>query len=388
MIRDLASLLAPVQEEVFLDHFLSKRRLQVKSGQVDRARSLLPWPTINHLIASDMIPAHRLRIVRASVDVPPRMYRRSGSQELRPGALQALLAQGVSIVIDHVDNLVPQIGLLADALERRLAHVVGINAYLSFGQGGALQAHADDHDVLVIQIHGRKRWRSYGSPVLLPVERPKIPKFTADTAVWGDTLQPGDVLYLPRGEVHEAALDGTHSVHLTIGIVTGHGIDFMNWLSRKAAADLVFRKDITRLGGEASLRQHEAELRARLHALIDTTSLDEFLDAKDAERSPHPFLNMGHIGEDSGPAEHTVVVPALRRRISFGGGEEVEIGGESYRLSQNAQRVLELLIARNALAFDELLRTLAGVLSGDEARVAVLELARNGLVSLDEQAAD
>jgi ribosomal protein L16 Arg81 hydroxylase len=387
-IRDLASLLAPVQEGVFLDHFLNKLRLHVKAGHADRAKALLPWATMNHLIATDAIPADRLRIVRASVDVPPLMYRRqSGSQELRTGALQALLAQGVSIVINSVDDLVPQIGFLADALERRLAHRVGINAYLSFGQGSALKPHADDHDVLVVQVHGRKRWRSYGSPFALPVEKRKSPKFAPEDAVWEDTLEPGDVLYLPRGEVHEAALAGAHSVHLTIAIVTGRGVDFINWLSKQAAADLAFRTDITRLGGDAALRQQAADLRARLHALIDTARLDDFLDAQDAERSPRPLLNMGHIGDDAGPAEHTVVTPALRRRISLGSGEEaVEIGGERYRLSAHAQRVLGLLAERNALEFGELLRALADALGRDEARAAVLELARSGLVSFEEQA--
>jgi cupin superfamily protein len=389
MIRDLASLVAPVQEKVLIDHFLNKQRLHVKAQQADRAESLFPWATVNHLLASDSIPADRLRIVRASVDLPASMYRRqSGSKELRAGALQALLAQGVSIVINFVDEMVPQIGHLADALERRLGHRIGINAYLSFGQGSALKPHADDHDVFVLQVHGRKRWRSYGSPFLLPVERRKSPTFAPEDAVWTDTLEPGDVLYLPRGEVHEAALDGANSVHLTAAITTERGVDFVRWLSQKAEADLAFRKDITRLGGETALTQQEADLRARLHALIDTASLGTFLDAQDAERPSRPLLNMGHIGSDDGPAERTLVVPALRRRMSFGGGEAaVEIAGERYRLSVNAKRILGLLLERNALEFGELAGALGDGLGRDEARAGVLELARNGLVSLEERAA-
>jgi ribosomal protein L16 Arg81 hydroxylase len=386
MIRDLASLLAPIQEEVFLDHFLNKLRLHIKAVQADRAEALLPWATINHLIAADILPADRLRIVRDSVDLAPLMYRQSSSHELRAGSLQALLAQGVSIVVNFVDDLVPQIGVLADALERRFAHRVGINAYLSFGKGSALKPHADDHDVLVLQVHGRKHWRSYGSPFPLPVERRKSPKFAPEAAKWEGTLEPGDVLYLPRGEVHEAALEGAHSVHLTIAIATQRGVDFIRWLSQKAAADLPFRTDVTRLGGEAALRKQEADLRARLHALIDATSLSDFLDAQDAERSPRAVLNMSHIGSDVGPADHTVLVPAVRRALLLGsGGEFVEIGGERFRLSANAQRVLSLLVASNAVKFSELLLALGDVIDRENARAAVLELARTGLVGFVEQ---
>ena len=385
MIQDLSSLLAPVREEVFLDHFLNKARLHMKGAQAKRAAALLPWATVNHLLAANIVPPEQLRIVRESVDVPPLMYRRSGSHELRAGALQALLAQGVSIVINFIDDLVPQIGHLADALERTFAHRVGINAYLSFGTGSALKPHADDHDVLVLQVHGRKRWRTYGSPYELPVERRKSPDLPREAAVWEDTLEPGDVLYLPRGEVHEAASEGQHSLHLTIAIITRRGVDFVGWLSQRAAEDLVFRRDITRLSGTTALKQQEAELRAHLHTLIDKASLTDFLDAQDKERSPRPILNMGHIGSVAGLGERTLVVPALKRRIPLDSkGENVEIGVERYRLSAGAQHVLGMLVERNALEFGELSVALAGVLDRQAAQTAVLELARSGLVSLEE----
>ena len=153
MLRDLASLLAPASEQTFLDRFLQKARLHVKSDDPARAVSLFPWSTINQLIESDLLPPDRLRVLRANTEILPSLFRHSdGERQLRPGALQSLLRQGVSLVINGVADLVPQIGRLTDAIERRLGHRTWANAYLSFGRGSAFKAHWDPHDVVVLQM--------------------------------------------------------------------------------------------------------------------------------------------------------------------------------------------------------------------------------------------
>ena len=387
MMRDLASLLAPVSERSFLDHFLGKERLHVKPGDPGRAVSLFPWATINRLIDSDVLPPDRLRVVRANTPILPPMFRHTdGTQRLRAGAFQALLRQGVSLVVNAVDDLVPEIGRLADAIERRLGHRAWVNAYLSFGRGSALRAHWDSHDVLVLQVHGSKRWRSYGTPMPFPVENhgPREP-FGREVA-WEGLLEPGDVLYLPRGEVHEAALEGPNSVHLTIGIQTLSGIDFLRWLAARAAADVLARMDLTRVGGEAALRLHETRLKERLHALIDSASIATYLDAEDENRKPRPLLSIGLF---EGLDAATLIVPAPRRRIRLPAeGEadrDVVIGGEPHRLSAAARRVLDLLLARDGLAFGDLMAVFGSTIGEKMLRQAVTDLAKEGLVGLERQ---
>ena len=286
MIFDLPSLLHPVDEATFLQHFIEKRRLHVRTSERGRAAGLLPWATVNHLIECDVLPPDRLRVIRANIDVATLMYRRRDEHKhLRAGALQQLLAQGASVIINDVSDLVPAIGGLSDNIERRLGHRVGVNAYLSFGRGSAFKAHFDYHDVLVLQVHGRKRWRSHGTPFPSPVEQlePEPGKEAPPEIAWEEVLEPGDLLYLPRGEVHEAAVEGPNSVHLTIGIHIRHGVHLFEWLRKRAALDPEIRKDLTRAAGTEALRRHEATLKERLHAIVDAASVEEFLSAEDAE---------------------------------------------------------------------------------------------------------
>jgi len=247
MIRDLASLLTPTTEDTFLKAFLEKSRVHVKSDDPGRAKSLLPWAEINRLIESDVLPADRLRVVRANVDVLPFMFRSSDrTAQLRAGALRSLLAQGASLIINRIDDIVTGIGHLADAIERRLSSTVSVNAYLSFGRGSAFKAHWDSHDVLVVQLHGSKRWRSFGTPMAFPVEGAGPAEPFPRDAIWEDRMVPGDVLYLPRGEIHEAALEGSEpSAHLTIGIAAPHGIDLLQSMVKTAMGDAVARADVT-----------------------------------------------------------------------------------------------------------------------------------------------
>ena len=43
-------------------------------------------------------------------------------------------------------------------------------------------------------------------------------------------------------------VEGPSSVHLTIGLQTLCGIDFLLWLAEQGAADVLLRKDVTRAG--------------------------------------------------------------------------------------------------------------------------------------------
>ena len=80
----------------------------------------------------------------------------------------------------------------------------------------------DTRDVFILQIEGSKQWRIYDSSIQLPlksqqyhpaVERLGSPLYQFDvTAV--------DVIYVPRGYIHEAATADSTSVHITVGVVS------------------------------------------------------------------------------------------------------------------------------------------------------------------------
>ncbi|KAL4035976.1 hypothetical protein IC575_004690 [Cucumis melo] len=106
---------------------------------------------------------------------------------------------------------------------------VGANMYLTPPGSQGLTRHYDDHCVFVCQLAGSKQWTVFSPPrIRLPRlydfhEFPSCSEVESALAVGRQFfLREGDVLYIPRGFLHEARTvsggpDGS-SLHLTFGI--------------------------------------------------------------------------------------------------------------------------------------------------------------------------
>ena len=135
---------------------------------------------------------------------------------------------------------------------------IQVNAYLSFSKGGAFKRHRDIHDVLVVQVYGNKRWCVWNAEVPNPVETAsKInvndESLTPDQEI---KMAPGDVLFIPRGEPHSAAVSTKHSVHLTIGLKSQNGINFVDHLREEAAKDPILRMDLPRHSSDEQMNAY------------------------------------------------------------------------------------------------------------------------------------
>ena len=102
------------------------------------------------------------------------------------------------------------------ALECLLHKPVTASAFWSQG-GMQAPVHSDDHDLLVIQIIGRKRWFIAEGPASLENTWERIPGLPPSLGTPATfAVAPGDAVYLPRGTVH--AVEGDEeSIHVSIG---------------------------------------------------------------------------------------------------------------------------------------------------------------------------
>ena len=172
------------------------------------------------------------RLVRAGTTLPPSAYCRTAGighrtidDVIQPNRVLELYADGATMVLQGLQLTDPRLGRVANNLALALDHPVQINAYLSPAAARGLELHFDFHDVFVLQLDGRKRWRVWEP---LPRTRDpvrsgaKIPLPTLDELgepLLDLTLRPGDCLYLPRGFPHAAETIDAASSHLTIGVL-------------------------------------------------------------------------------------------------------------------------------------------------------------------------
>jgi len=269
-------------------------------------------------------------------------------------------------------------------MERQLGFTVGVNAYFSFSSGGAFKPHWDRHDVLVVQVHGAKTWKIWDSTFKNPIEKSHLARHDlTDAPAQELELSPGDVLYIPRGEPHAASVSGGSSVHLTFGLNSLNGVDVLQQLHEAAGQDDFLRGDLPPRAATGQLRDHQSELKARLHRLVDSLDLAAWLENADANR---PAVRQPSLAWSDQPGD--VLRLTLRRRISLpdaGDGEPppVTIGGTAYTLSPAAIDILRRLFASEGDSRGDLMEALAARHGRAAVTAGLRELSRLGFLVTD-----
>nr|XP_020735538.1 bifunctional lysine-specific demethylase and histidyl-hydroxylase MINA [Odocoileus virginianus texanus] len=107
---------------------------------------------------------------------------------------------------------------IQEKLECFFGSLVGSNVYITPAGAQGLPPHYDDVEVFVLQLEGEKRWRLYQPTVPLAREYSLEAEDRIGRPTHEFTLKPGDLLYFPRGTIHQAATpEGlAHSTHVTI----------------------------------------------------------------------------------------------------------------------------------------------------------------------------
>jgi hypothetical protein len=188
------------------------------------------------------------------------------------GGLEALYQEyrrGSSIVLLFLHERWPPLKILCQSLSSELSSRVQANMYLTPPGAQALKTHYDTHDVLVLQIHGKKRWRLFDRAVQLPLSHDRYTgneDISLGSPMTEVTLNPGDLLYLPRGYPHDAQSADSASLHLTIGVLS---ITWASVLLRAVQSAIdgnpVFRQSLPPgFGGSPCLQDLEAVPASRI----------------------------------------------------------------------------------------------------------------------------
>lgn len=358
----------PIDPSEIADAFAGTRRLFRKTDRAAAFARLLPWEAVGALVTAEALQKGQVTIARQGRPVPLEMSG-AGTGRLAPEAIQALCDQGASLVLNDVGRQLPAIAAMNAMLERHLRCEIHTNAYASFNRDSAFKAHFDSQNVLILQLQGRKRWWCYGQKVRFPLKGQAFSTLEdLPSAEWEGVLEPGDILYLPRGDVHRAAVEGPQSLHLTVTMIPPNGADVMAWLGRKMLDDEIGREYLPVFGSAEGRDAHQAALRAAFHRIVDLFDMDTFLAEADRDRSPCRPLSLG-LSLPFGP--DTIVQPALRRRLPG-----AVIAARYGSLSDAERVVLELLLEEDALSIRQIFDKFPDV----DVHLSVKTLIKMGLV--------
>ena len=185
------------------------------------------------------------------------------------------ITRGASLVLNEVETLHPPIRGIVGAIESALGARASANVYCSWQHHQAFDSHFDRHDVFALQVLGEKRWNIYAGRAEHPIEHAmfhNVPQATYDQmkgqVAKQVTMRPGDLIYLPRGQFHDAIATDAASIHVTFSATAPNGLDWLTQLWNEAVALPEFRAYLPRVEGS----QDQETMRLHLQGLLQKLS--------------------------------------------------------------------------------------------------------------------
>ncbi|MDH7972381.1 cupin domain-containing protein [Sphingomonas sp. AR_OL41] len=270
MIADLAGLIAPLSVGAFRQHLARRVPLLLRS-EVDVA-TLLDWDSFFDAALGDDFPARRLRVTKEARQLPTVFYRHRG--RVKRDAIAKVLETGGSVIAYDLHRFVPALSRLVASAEAETGeHIVGA-AIAGTGEHGALPAHYDDGDLLVIQIAGSKHWVVHADPMIDPVVgAPQVRTHAAPVPLLDTVLAPGDMLLLPAGYRHHCMVAAERSLHIGLFFYPLTAPRTLDLMMRDMIESPVARRPIR--GDNEMEPALEAALKHMLRERIERLSLAE-----------------------------------------------------------------------------------------------------------------
>ncbi|MEM1379243.1 MAG: cupin domain-containing protein [Pseudomonadota bacterium] len=385
-----SDLIAPMSADAFMRDGFGQKPVHIQADPGARS-GLLTWDGFNEALAvSRYWTDARLRIIMGSRFAMPQHYcddaKTLDGQVMLANAdkVRAFLGMGASMVANQIDGVSPTVKRYARVLQQHFGAKIAANVYCSFCDVQAFETHYDLHDVFAVQTEGEKVWRIWEGRADTPIHglpdgegTSRYLQATKGRLLFEAHMKPGDVLYLPRGQYHDALASSSASLHVTFSISPVRGIDVIDVLRDEAEGEALFRSYVP--DGRADRTAIKAYLQAMAQRLAAMAGSDALLDA----------IALKQASFDPGPDDYALPhTPDLTFYAPTGQPSRIERRDEGYMLLTQRENII-LGKAHRAASWmlqqpffsDLSLRASYPELSEDEARLLVQSLVNLGLIA-------
>ena len=361
------SLATEVFNPIGWDDFLANnwhKSIAHLSGAEQRFAALLNWDRLSRLLEWTPLRPRRMQLLRGGELLSEERYLRlmDGGARLDAGRLSAELGSGATLVVNFIDELIPELAELADELAKLLNVETSINVYASWREQSGLDLHADHHDVLVLQVEGDKHWSVYEPTRHNPLKGdPFVAPHPDAEPVWSGLLRNGGVLYIPAGFPHLASAVNGPSLHLTVALSESNGIDYLTWLVSQLRDD----EDMRSASPRSSCDGWLTRVREVVANAVSPSSLASFHSARAGRLDARPRFSFPDIAGRMPLewSEFTRIRLTSRRslgiRYTVGGPTAVEVLAQNWPCSSSVGQRLATLSSMEVSDIGSLTRGLA-----------------------------
>jgi ribosomal protein L16 Arg81 hydroxylase len=214
----LTQLLQPVGLDAFVSRYYEREALVIHREQAGFYDGLLSLQTLDELISGNSLSTDEIIVVDHARNIQPEDYLHE-DETVDAVQVHRLFDAGATITLRQLQQRAPALANLCRGVEQQLSCRCQANLYFTPANAQGFDTHHDTHDVFILQLAGSKRWHTYepALPLPLPGQRYYWKTPPAEPPASAFTLQPGDLLYCPRGTPHDAQATHEASVHISLG---------------------------------------------------------------------------------------------------------------------------------------------------------------------------
>lgn len=275
----LVDLLKPYSVEEFLKYHWTSKAIFI-SGETNKSFThLFSWEKLSYLLNFHHFKYPELRLALDEKVL----------EEGENANLSKWCQEGATIIINGVHKRLPEITKFTEEVKYDLGCGAQVNAYCSWPGKQGFTSHYDTHEVFILQVDGSKKWYVFSNTIKYPLPEQKSVSLTPPNAepYLTCTLNPGDVLYIPRGHWHYAIAVDQPSLHLTLGVHGKTGIDFLEWLVSELRQKEEWRKNLPLRKDKVSINTQIDNLIQDLNQyIVDNNLGNEYVSYLDRFRKP------------------------------------------------------------------------------------------------------
>ena len=200
-----------------------------------------------------------------------------GLEMLRPDVdkVQNWILKGSSLILNEIEKLTNNLQDTVNDLQELTNGKCQGNLYFSMQSRQAFGPHCDDHDVFALHFEGEKIWNIYENIEKNPINHPMF-KYNAEERekkagkmIDQVTLQPGDLLYLPRGQYHDALASKNGAIHIAFGLTYFKPIDLLSLLWEKFIVNEYMRQDVEKNITHENLKNNLKKMSLEISNIIN-----------------------------------------------------------------------------------------------------------------------
>lgn len=324
------------------------------------------WSDVDDLLNSANGSPTKFRIIYNQADDYASLW--DGGKNTAPNLAGALnhdrfyrmIRDGATVVLNHIDETSRLVRGYCSFISHLANCPTSCNAYFSRGGSSSLGQHWDTHDVVAVQLLGRKRWRVFRPTFPHPLRKHKT-NVLAHTCpvdpVFETTLYPGDVLYVPKGWWHSAdPLENEDTVHLAVGVHSPTVLEYFEWiLSQLADEDIALRRPFHMESKSAQNAAYTKEAAQQLIVALDNPLLmRSYLNQFKIKTTPSIPFRIKQNTENLNPLE-----PSWK--VSFAGfashdppSNQIFVAGKKIELDDESAILMNFIRDRGEVTVSEL----------------------------------